>query len=169
MKQNLYEEGRETFPGWWIVLENALFFVPWLIGLVIMWPLRIAGIPVASLGYALLILVTVWWLLKVHNCSNCYYYNKWCHLGWGKYTALFCRQNAGNQELGSRLTIVYMILPMVPILGALAVVLLQGFSWVLLGAVVVFVALNAFQLAVVRPHGCTHCKKRYDCPGSAAK
>lgn len=59
--------------------------------------------------------------------------------------------------------------PLVPILGAFAVMLLNGFSWALLGAVVAFVAFNVFQLTVVRPHGCTHCKKRYACPGSAAQ
>jgi len=72
----LYEQGWESFPWWWILLENLFFFVGWAIGFVGMYPLQIAGIPVISLAYAVFIFVTVGWLLKVHNCSTCYYYNK---------------------------------------------------------------------------------------------
>jgi len=168
-EQKLYEEGWERFPWWWILLENLFMFVPWVIGFVVMWPLKVTGVPVASLGYALFILITVGWLLKVHNCSICYYYNKWCHYGWGKYTAIICKKDAGSPETGMKLAVVYMILPLIPIAGAIAVMLLNGFSWVLLGWMVVFVVLNGVQFAVLRPKGCAHCKRRYTCPGSAAK
>ncbi|PKO23500.1 MAG: hypothetical protein CVU38_03700 [Chloroflexi bacterium HGW-Chloroflexi-1] len=167
-EQKLYEEGWERFPWWWILLENLLYLVIWAIGFAVMWPLQVAGAPLASLGYALFILITVGWLLKVHNCSTCYYYGKWCHLGWGKYTAIFCRRDAGNPETGMKLAVVYMILPLIPIVGGIAVILLGGFSWALLSRMGVFVVLNGVQLAV-RPKGCAHCKKRYICPGSAAK
>ena len=167
--QELYEEGWERFPGWWILLENLFMFAPWAIGFAVMWPLKVAGVPVASLGYALFILITVGWLLKVHNCSTCVYYDNWCHLGWGKYTALFCRRDAGNPEMGMKLTVVYMILPLVPIVGTIGVMLLDGFSWALLGWMVVFVVLNGVQFAVLRPQGCARCKRRYTCPGSAAR
>jgi len=167
--QELYEEGWERFPWWWILLENLFVFAPWAIGFAVMWPLKVAGAPVASLGYALFILITVGWLLKVHNCSTCIYYDEWCHLGWGKYTALFCQRDAGNPEMGMKLTVVYMILPLVPIVGAIGVVLLDGFSWALLGWMVVFVVLNSVQFAVLRPQGCARCKRRYTCPGSAAR
>jgi hypothetical protein len=167
-EQELYKQGWERFPWWWILLENLLFFAIWIIGFVVMWPLKIAGIPVVSLGYALFILITVGWLLKIHNCSNCYYYGKWCHLGWGKYTALLCPQNAGNPETGAKLAAVYMILPLIPIVGVIGVMLLYGFSWVLLGWMIVFAILNGVQFAI-RPHACIRCKRRYICPGSAAK
>ncbi len=168
-EQTLYEKGWERFPWWWILLENLLFFVPWSIGFVVMWPLQVAGVPLVSLGYALFILVTVGWLLKVHNCSTCYYYGKWCHLGWGKYAALLCRKDAGNPETGEKLTVVYAVLPLIPIVGGIGVMLLRGFSWTLLGALIIFVVLNGLQFALVRPQGCARCKKRYVCPGSAAK
>ena len=167
-EQELYEKGWERFPWWWVLLENLLFFVPWVIGFAVMWPLKVAGVSMASLGYALFILATVGWLLKVHNCSTCYYYEKWCPLGWGKYAAVICKKDAGNPEVGMKLTVVYMILPLIPVMGAIAVTLLHGFSWTLLGWMVVFLVLNGVQFAVVRPQGCARCKKRYVCPGSAA-
>lgn len=101
-EQELHEKGWECFPWWWILSENLFMLVPWVIGFAVMWPLKVAGVPVASLGYALLILITVGWLLKVHNCSTCYYYDKWCHLGWGKYAALICKKDAGNPETGMK-------------------------------------------------------------------
>jgi len=70
-EQKLYEEGWERFPWWWVLLENIFMLVPWAIGFAVMWPLQVAGVPVASLGYALFILITIGWLLKVHNCSTC--------------------------------------------------------------------------------------------------
>lgn len=165
----LYEKGKESFPWWWILLENLFYFVPWVIGFVGMWPLQVMGIPAVSLAYALFILVTVGWLLKVHNCSTCYYYDKWCHNGWGKYAALFWEKDTGNPETGMKLAVVYMILPLIPIVGIIAVMLLHGFSWVLLGWTIVFIVLNGVQFAVLRPRGCAQCKRRYDCPGSAAR
>ena len=167
-EQGLYEEGWESHPWWWVLGENVLMWVPWVIGFVVMWPLQVAGVPVVSLGYALFILVTIGWLLKKHNCSTCVYYGKWCHLGWGKYAALICKRDSGNPETGAKLAIVYVILPLIPIVGAVTVALLHGSSWALLIAMVVFVAFNAAAFAV-RPQACSRCRRRYTCPGSAAK
>ncbi len=168
-EQELYKEGWERFPWWWILLENLLYFIPWAIGFAMMYPLQVGGIPIVSSAYVAFILITVGWLLKVHNCSTCTYYDKWCHLGWGKYTALICKKDAGNPETGMKLVVVYMILPLIPIVGGIAVILLRSFSWTLLAWMVVFVALNGVQVAILRPRGCAHCVRRYTCPGSAAK
>lgn len=165
-QQTLYESGWEHFPWWWILEENLLMFTSWIIGFAMMWPLQASGIPVASLGYLFFILVTVGWLLRLHNCSTCVYYNKWCHTGWGKYTALFCQRDAGRQEIGQKLVIVYMILPLIPIVGAVAVGWSHGFSWGLIVATIIFIGLNGIQFAV-RPKACAHCKQRNTCPGSA--
>ncbi len=168
-EQELYQKGWESFPWWWILLENLLYFIPWTIAFVVMYPLQVGGVPVVSMGYVVFILITVGWLLRVHNCSTCYYYDKWCRYGWGKYTALICKKDAGDQETGMKLAVVYMILPLIPIIGAVGVILLNGFSWVLLGWMLVFIGLKGVQFAIMRPKGCAHCKRRYQCPGSAAK
>ena len=167
-ERTLYKEGWERYPWWWVLGENVMTWVPWVIGFVVMWPLQVAGVPVASMGYALFILVTIGWLLKKHNCSTCVYYGKWCHLGWGKYAALICKRDSGNPEIGAKLAVIYIILPLIPIVGAIAVTLMSGFSWTLLIAMVVFVAFNGLAFAV-RPQACSRCKRRATCPGSAAK
>ena len=66
------------------------------------------------------------------------------------------------------LAVVYMILPLIPIVGAVAVVLMGGFSRALLIAMVVFVAFSGVQFAI-RPKACARCKRRTTCPGSATK
>jgi hypothetical protein len=124
---------------------------------------------VASIAYLLLIAVVVGWLLKVHNCSSCVYYGEWCHLGWGKYAALICRRDSGNPETGAKLTAIYPLLTVIPILGGIAALLLNGFSWVAVGLMVGLAALSGVQAVVLRPKGCAHCKQRHVCPGNAAK
>ena len=52
-----YEQGWERFPWWWILLENLFMSIPWAIGFAVMWPLKVTGVPVVSLGYALFILI----------------------------------------------------------------------------------------------------------------
>ena len=164
----LYAAGWDRFPWWWILGENLFFFAPLAIGFLGMWPLGVYGIPVVSLAYVLFAFATVGWLLRKHVCTHCVYYDEWCHLGWGKYAALFWQRRAGNPALGFKLTAVYMILPLIPIVGIVVVLFLYGFSWVLAGALALFIVLNGVQFAVVRPRGCRHCKLCDTCPGSAA-
>lgn len=168
-KPDLYEEGLENYPWWWVLWENLYNFVIWTLGAWLLWPLGIAGIPIAAIAYILLIIVFIWILLKKHNCTTCYYYGKWCHLGWGKYAALFFKKDSGSAEVGGKLSVIYMILPLIPLLGGVAVLLWKGFFWLWLIALVVFVALNVFQFAVLRKAGCRRCKRRFNCAGSAAR
>lgn len=167
-KARIYEEGLENYPAWWVFSENLLNFVVWGLGAWILWPLGVAGIPIASIIYLLLIIIFIWILLKKHNCTTCYYYGKWCHLGWGKYAALFFKKDSGNAATGAKLSVIWMILPLLPLLGAVAVMLWKGFSWITLIVLAVFLLLNAFQFAVLRKPGCMRCKRRFDCAGSAA-
>lgn len=168
-KPKLNEEGLESYPWWWAAWENLFNFVIWALGAWLLWPLGVAGVPIAAIGYILIIIVFIWILLKKHNCTTCYYYGKWCHLGWGKYAALFFKKDSGNAATGGRLSVIWMILPLIPLLGAVAVMLWKGFSWITLIILIVFLVLNVFQFAVLRKEGCRRCKRRFDCAGSAAK
>ncbi|MBN2380089.1 hypothetical protein JXM67_09845 [candidate division WOR-3 bacterium] len=159
----------ENYPWWWVLWENLLNFVIWALGVWLLWPLGAGGIPIAAIGYIIVIIVFIWILLKKHNCTTCYYYDKWCHLGWGKYAALFFKKNSGNPKTGARLAVIWMILPLIPLSGAVPVMLWKGFSWMTLIVLIVFLALNIFQFAILRKRGCRRCKRRFDCAGSAAK
>jgi hypothetical protein len=158
---------RETFPVSWIVLENLLHVSTWVVAGTLLWSPRWLGWPLATVAWAILVVV-VQVLLKKHNCSGCYYYGKRCHLGWGLLSARMFREDSGSPGAGTRLSLFYVVGPPVILVASILIGTLQRVRtghWFLLGA---FVALNAVVLAV-RPRGCRLCAMRRTCPGSAAK
>ena len=164
----IYKEGKESFPAWWIILENLAFVVNWGLAFVLLMPFRYIGIPVVSLMY-LIVLITIQIILKKHNCTNCYYYGKWCHLGWGKLTALIFKKNSGNQEFGMKLAISYILqLPVIAVLAILAG-FLYGFTLGNLLLLIIFIIINIVHGTVIRKKGCENCKAKYTCPGCAVK
>ncbi len=70
---------RESFSLPRILVENLLYLTTWSVAGALVWPVRVAGWPVLTLAWALVVVV-VQVLLKKHNCSGCYYYGKACHL-----------------------------------------------------------------------------------------
>lgn len=166
-RNGIAEECRESFSIPWIMAENALHLSTWVAGGWLLWPIRLAGWPVATIFWFLLVVI-VQTLLKKHNCSGCYYYGKSCHLGWGKLSALMCAQDSGNLETGMRLSLFYVLSPPIILVASIVVGLVWSVGiahWIVLG---VYVALNAISFPV-RMKGCRVCAMRNVCPGSAAK
>ena len=167
-KSKIYQQGKESFPAWWIILENLGYFLNWGLGYVLLMPFKYNGMPIVSWIY-LIILVIIQVLLKKHNCASCYYYNKWCHLGWGKLSAIFFKQDSGNPDLGIKLCISYILQLPVILVAALIAGFVYGFTILNVSLLVVFVLLNLLQGVVLRKKGCEVCKVRFICKGSAAK
>ena len=166
--KELYQWGWEEYPKGMILLANLLYLASWTVAFWGMFPLKIAHLPVASLLYALAVVVFVGFILKRHNCSTCYYYGKWCAYGWGKYTALLFKQGEGEREKGMRLALlVYPSLVIFPLLVMLAL-LLGGFSWKTFSCLVGFFLLSSVGV-LLRRWGCSHCKLRDICEGSAVR
>lgn len=163
----IYTAGKDVYPLWWIILDNTAFILNWSIGFILLLPFKIVGISIVSLIY-LVILITIQILLKKHNCSNCYYYNKWCHLGWGKIAYRLFKPDSGNPKLGIRLSISYILqLPIIVILTLIAG-FIYGFTWLNVSMLIIFIIINIMQ-GIVRKKSCIICKMRAVCPGSAAK
>ncbi len=167
LRAKLFHEGREFFPRWWIVLENIGFILNWGIGFVLLLPFKYNEVPVVSWLY-LVILIIVQFLLKKHNCSSCYYYGRWCHLGWGKLTCLLFKQDSGNPETGMKLAISYILQLPVILIAAIAAGCLYGFNFISVILLIIFVILNLLQGVILRKKGCEVCKARFICKGSAA-
>jgi hypothetical protein len=166
-RDGIAPDRREDFPLSWILGENALYLVTWILGGWLLWPIRCAGWPVATLGWATIV-VAVQVLLKKHNCSGCYYYGKCCHLGWGKLSAWLFEQDSGDFGTGKRLSLFYVLSPPIILVAAIlaGIAVRVGIThWVLLGA---YVALNALSFPI-RIRGCRVCAMRAVCPGSACK
>lgn len=50
-------EGRESFPASWIIGENLLYVSSWTVAGWILWPVKVGGWPVATLGWLFFVLV----------------------------------------------------------------------------------------------------------------
>jgi len=167
LKAKLFPEGKESFPIWWIVLENIGFILNWGIGFILLWPFKYHNISIVSWFY-LIIIIIVQILLKKHNCSGCYYYGKWCHLGWGKLASLLFKQDSGNLKIGTRLSLSYILQLPVILIAALMASFVYGFNLLNIILLIIFVILNVLQGAVLRKKCCAVCKARFICKGSAA-
>lgn len=166
MEQKLFEGGWESYPKRWVAGVNTLNFVTWIIAFLGVYPLKFLGVPWVSLLYALIIFIGL--ILKKHNCFTCWYYNKWCCSGWGKWAALFFGKNSGDRKTGMKLTIIYPILMILPIICMISILIFE-FGWLELFYLIAFTTLSLPVGMLVRMRGCEHCKLRYTCPGSAAK
>jgi hypothetical protein len=161
-------EGRDQFPLAWIIFENLLHLAIWITAGALLWPIwRPFGLPTLTLLWAGVVVV-VQTLLKKHNCSGCYYYDKWCHLGWGKLAAALFPKDSGDHCVAMRLILFYILPPPLILIAALAFGIFSSVSRLYWGLLVLYVLLNAVTFPV-RKWGCGQCTLREACPGSAAK
>lgn len=164
----LYQEGWEEYPKHRIILANIVM-VLWLIvgslASAALWK-PAGGI---FLAYAV---VMVYFVMRKLVCTNCYYYDRWCNIGWGKLAARLYKQGDISQFAGCTgikiAPFFYASLSLVPlILGVIA--LFFHFSWLLVLLLALLLAIGFYSGTVSRKKACTHCKMRLICPGSAVK
>ncbi|MFH1320414.1 MAG: hypothetical protein ABII90_07165 [Bacteroidota bacterium] len=161
-------DGKESFPLSWIIGENLLYLITWSLAGYLLWLIWTPfGLPLLTIIWAVLVVV-IQILLKKHNCSGCYYYDKLCHLGWGKISSAMFKQDSGNQKTGMKLSFFYIIPPPVIFLTSLIFAIIKNPDWVYWFVLVLFVILNVASFQV-RKNGCSLCAMRESCPGSAAK
>ena len=160
--------GTESFSLPWIIGENLLYVVTWVLTGYLLLPLWTPfGLPLLTIIWAVLVVV-VQILLKKHNCSGCYYYDKLCHLGWGKISSALFKQGSGNLKTGMKLSLFYIIPPPVIFLTSLIFAIIRNPTCVYWFVLVLFVILNVASFPV-RKKGCRLCAMREVCSGSAAK
>lgn len=85
---------------------------------------------IIALIYLLFAIVMVYVILRKMVCTHCYYYDKWCSMGWGKLSALFFKKEEESFDncTGIKIApIVYGFLTLAPI--ACLVVSLLSFSY----------------------------------------
>ncbi len=169
-RQELYEDGIEEAKKSYVALENVLFLLLAALGFAGMYPLGVGGVPVVSILYALFVVVMLVFVLRKQLCTDCYYYGRWCHCGWGRLASAMYRKGSGNRELGGKLAgLTWGIFMGLPIIGMIVVVILGRASLVselfLFVPFAVLVAVNG----MLHTKDCGNCKMRFVCPGSAAK
>jgi hypothetical protein len=164
----LYAEGLEAYPRGRIVLANVVMAL-WIgLGSVASGTLwSPAGW--IFLGYAVLM---VYGVMRKLVCTNCYYYDKWCNIGWGKLAARLFKQ--GNIEhfascRGTKIApFVYGSLTLIPVV-LLIIALIHHFTVTGVLILLLIVGIGFYSGTVSRSRACAQCKMRYICPGSAVK
>jgi hypothetical protein len=162
------EAGFEEYPISTIMVEN-LAFILWIVLGALAASYVSMEIAIAYVAFAAIMLLFV---LRKLLCTHCHYYGKWCHIGWGKLTALlFARGNPEefNTGLGQKLVpVTYGLLMMVPIL-ALIFSMLGAFTLEKLGLLIAIFLVSGYSGFIARKKSCAVCKMRCNCKGCAVK
>ena len=166
--ENLYEKGIEKAAPGYVLFENILILGNIFLGFWGMYSIKIFNVPVLSIIYAAIILYMLTFVLRKHLCTQCFYFGKTCHCGWGRLASGLYKQNSGNQEKGGKLAgATWATLMLVPII-AITIKLILSYSNNLLFLLIAFVVLVIINLGL-HVKDCKECKMKNCCPGSAAK
>ena len=164
----LYKKGLEKHSKTGIFLGN-LAMILWIVfGTIACWFLH----PLIAWVYLALALIMVFVVLRKLVCTNCYYYNKWCPIGWGKLCALFFKK--GNIEkfgdcIGLKLApLTYGLLSLVPIISVI-ISLIQNFLVYKIIVLLFLILISYYSGTIGRKKSCSNCKMKLICPGSAVK
>ena len=160
--------GTESFSLLWIISENLLYFYTWVLAGYLLWLLWMPlGVPLLTIIWAILVVV-IQVLLKKHNCSGCYYYDKVCHLGWGKISSVMFKQDSGNPNVGMKLAFFYILPPPIIFITALIFAIIKNPVWFYWFILILFIIVNVASFPL-RKKSCGLCAMREACSGSAAK
>ena len=166
--KNKIVEGKESFSLLSIIIENILYLAIWCLAGALFWPVWMpADVPVLTIIW-IIVVMDVQIMLKKHNCSGCYYYDKLCHLGWGKISSHIFAQDSGDIQKAKLYSLFYILSPVVTFIVSLVYGLIGNVGWWYWLIFGIFILLNIVVFPV-RKCGCGHCKIRQSCFGSAAK
>ena len=151
-----------------IIIGNILIALWLIVGTIAVWFFN----PIVATIYLIVAVLTVYIILRKLVCTNCYYYDKWCSMGWGKIaSALFKRGNIEqfNDSIGITLApLVYGLLTIFPIIVVI-VVLLGEMDYYKIAVLVILVFFAVYSGGISRRSACADCKMKTTCRGSAVK
>jgi len=154
----------EKYPAFIVVVSNLVSVLIYGIGAYILYHFCV----ILAIGYVLFILLLEFRLLSSH-CVDCYYYGRICAFGKGYLSSLFFpkgREDRFNQKKIAWKDIVPDFLVfIIPILAGI-LLLLQEFTWIVLGLIIALFILGFFGNALVRGKlACRYCKQgEIGCP-----
>lgn len=165
-KMTLYEDGLEKYPKSTIFIENLTLFIWIILGATACWYFN----SVIALLYIFFALSMIIFVMRKLVCTRCYYYGKWCHVGWGKISALFFKK--GNEEEFQSCTglkiapVFFVLLALIPVI----LVIISSIKSFLLIKIIILLTLLIvviFSSVILRKKSCALCKMKSICPGSA--
>ena len=163
-----FEKGLEEYPKSTIITENLAMSLWLVLGFISCWFFH----PIAGVLYIIFALVMVYFVLRKLVCTNCYYYNNWCHLGWGKLSSKFFKKGDIKEFrncLGIKMALpTYASLMIIPLILIVISILLE-FSYYKIIVLVLLLLVSSYSAGISRKDSCAKCKMRLMCPGSAVK
>lgn len=167
-KSILYEQGLEAYPKSGAILGNLVMLVWMTLGTI---ACRFVS-PLAGWLYLAIALGMVYVVLRKLVCTNCYYYDKLCAIGWGKLAARFFKPGKiENFSTCAGIKIApatYGALTLIPVV-LLVISLFQQFTWTKILVLVFLLLISFYSGTISRKKSCARCKMRLVCPGSAVK
>ena len=167
-KINIFEQGLEEYPKASIILGNLVMMLWIALGTIACWFLY----PLAAWIYLAAAIIMVGVVLRKLVCTNCYYYDKWCSMGWGKLSALFFKE--GDMEnfgtsIGIKLApLTYGLLSLIPLIF-IVISIVQGFTVSKIIVLALLLLVSFYSGFISRKKGCVNCKMKLTCPGCAVK
>ncbi len=151
-QDDLFEGGLEKH-SFRRILTGNVFVIIWLIlGALACWYFY----PLIGLMYLITSFVLVYVVLRKLVCVNCYYYDKWCAIGFGKLSAIMFKKGrieAFPTSIGMKLApATYGLLIIVPLL-LLLVSIIGGFSWYKIIVFVLLLIVSVYNFGVGRRIG----------------
>jgi hypothetical protein len=170
MQENdeIFKGGLEEHPKSRIVFGNTVMLFWFVLGAIACWYFY----PVLGVVYFIVAFIMVYIVLRKVVCVNCYYYDKWCGLGWGKLAAAMFKKGKIEdfpKSIGVKLApATYGVLMIVPMI-LLIVSIIQLFSWYKVCVLVLLLLVSFYSGGISRKFSCSQCKMNVICPGSAIK
>ena len=164
----MFTDGLDKFPISTVFVEN-LFMLLWIVtGTFICW----ISVPLIGWIYLTFGLSMVLCIMRILVCKNCYYHGKLCHTGWGKLSAIYCKQGELNHfgcgVSGKIIPIFYGSMALLPlIIGIISII--NNFSVFRICILILFLFVVVMSSFTLRKKSCEICKMKLICPGSAAK
>lgn len=154
----------ENYPAWIILVANLVSIAIYLAGAFIIYQVGLFWmiLYLAFIGYLEIR------LLKGH-CADCYYYGKGCAFGKGRLCSMLFRKGDAKGFSKKQITwkslIPNFMLSVIPMVIGV-VILITGFSWVILTLVILLFVLNFPVTGFVRGSlACKYCRQReLGCP-----
>lgn len=154
----------ETYPSGIIVLSNVLGILSYAFGTAILWLVS----PPVAMAYVGLVIFS--YVLSMYlRCRFCCYYGRRCFSGMGVLAAhLLAKGEAeefGRTRNVAPAAVASFAAMLLPIAGAVALGV-EGFSWMSLAMVIIYVVVAIFPGFYVRPNVyCKYCKQgQMGCP-----
>jgi hypothetical protein len=149
----------ECFPIWIVILSNFIGLSIYLIGAYIL-----AGFGLWMAGLYLLYCFGLELRLLKGHCVNCYYYGKVCGFGKGKLCAWLFKKGDPRQFTETDISWANMLPDFLvllwPVFGGI-ILLVQDFTWLGVGMLILLVALSLWGNALVRgSFACKYCKQK---------